>query len=432
MNLNNLSMNYKILLGISSITILTLIFQYIKNLFNPKRKMIEGQEVNVGEGGGGSEAIRKETIARSRYGGVMRGKNDSHGLSQDAQLLLDNNKKQGKMITLLKGIYDELGEFNHIYQEKMFENLIPTQMNKTIIHLSSIDHTKVSGEIGNYTFDLATTNTSGLRKFSNIINLKLLSAQIPYIPHNIYKGDKKNNFLKFCSAEIEIPEGKYTIYSLINKINSLFVNESKNIVFSFDPITQYIKITNNSGDTINIDNGNYPLFKRLGFHENGTPIDHTASYTSPSIPDISIHYIDILTPDMHPRGYTLTNDDSTILKRIPLIGSMGELIHYQVDFSDYTSQELFQPDISSSLPTLKVSLKRHDGSLYDLKDLHFDLKIEITELVEPTLLNELASHMRRDRERFLDQEGNNSIIESNTNVGGIQTMNLFDNANTNR
>ena len=414
MKLNNLSMNYKILLGISSITILTLIFQYIKNLFNPNKRLLEGLD-------GDAIPDNRNNIIDRRYGGTFeKGKNDSHGLSQDSQLLLDNRATQGKMVTLLKGIYDELGEFNHIYQERMFENLIPTQMNKTIIHLSSFDHTKVSGEIGNYTFDLATTNTSGLRKFSNIINLKLLSAQIPYIPHNIYKGDKKNNFLKFNAPEIEIDEGKYTIYSLINKINSLLTN----ITFGFDPITQYIKITNNSGDTINIDNGNYPLFKRLGFHENGTPIDHTASYTSPSIPDISIHYIDILTPDIHPRGYTLTNDDSTILKRIPLIGSMGELIHYQVDFSDYTSQELFQPDISSSLPTLKVSLKRHDGSLYDLKDLHFDLKIEITELVEPTLLNELASHMRRDRTRFFDQEGKNSIIESNTDVGGIQTMNL--------
>ena len=427
MNLNNLSMNYKILLGISSITIITLIFQYIKNVFNPKRKMIEGQEVDVGEGAWVNEAIRKETIARRRYGGEMGPKNDSHGLSKDAEKLFDRTvESQVNMVTLLQGIYNELGEFNPIYQEKMFEKLIPTQMNKTIIHLSSIDHTKVSGEIGNYTFDLANTNTSGLRKFSNIINLKLLSAQIPYIPHNIYKGDKKNNFLKFNAPEIEIDEGKYTIYSLINKINSLLTN----ITFGFDPITQYIKITNNSGDKITIDNETYPLFKRLGFHENDTPIDHTASYTSPSIPDISIHYIDILTPDIHPRGYTLTNDDSTILKRIPLIGSMGELIHYQVDFSDYTSQELFQPDTSSSLPTLKVALKRHDGSLYDLKDLHFDLKIEITELVEPTLLNELASHMRRDRERFLDQEGNNSINLPKTDVGGIQTMNLFDNANT--
>ena len=36
MNLNNLSMNQKIVIGISSVTILTLIYQYMKNLFYPK------------------------------------------------------------------------------------------------------------------------------------------------------------------------------------------------------------------------------------------------------------------------------------------------------------------------------------------------------------------------------------------------------------
>ena len=70
------------------------------------------------------------------------------------------------------------------------------------------------------------------------------------------------------------------------------------------------------------------------------------------------------------------------------------------------------PDISSNLATLTLNLKRHDGTPYDLKKLHFDLKLEISELIEPTLLNELASHMRRDRERFIDNEGN-------VEIGGI-------------
>ena len=46
MNLNNLSMNYKIILGISTVTILTFIYQYIKNIFNPNKRLLEGQELN--------------------------------------------------------------------------------------------------------------------------------------------------------------------------------------------------------------------------------------------------------------------------------------------------------------------------------------------------------------------------------------------------
>ena len=40
---------------------------------------------------------------------------------------------------------------------------------------------------------------------------------------------------------------------------------------------------------------------------------------------------------------------------------------------------------------------------------NFDLKLEMTELVEPTLINELGSHMRRDRERFLEKEGSTKL-----------------------
>ncbi len=100
---------------------------------------------------------------------------------------------------------------------------------------------------------------------------------------------------------------------------------------------------------------------------------------------------------------------------------MGDLIYYEANHSDYVSQEFFMPDISSNLATLTLNLKRHDGTSYDLKKLHFDLKLEISELIEPTLLNELASHMRRDRERFIDNEGSVEIGGIDYALGNMDT-----------
>jgi len=398
MNLNNLSMNYKILLGISSITILTLIYQYVKNLFNPNKRLLEGQTtVEVGAPGWIDDA---ERIAH-RYGTANSKNKDERQLDRSAELMIsDLTDTHDKMIKLLEGIYDELGEFNHIYQERMFENLIPTQMRKTILHLSSIDH--INESTGAYMFDLATNENSGLRQFNNIINLKLLGIQIPYIPHNIYAGNNNNNKLQFeSSSEITIPEGKYDITRLTSKISSQF---SQTIKFTFDQITYLVSIKNSTGSPIKIKASIYPLFKRLGFYIDVT-IANGATYTSGNLPDISVHYIDIISPDIHPRGSTLTNNHSSILKRIPLTGQMGDLIYYEANYSDYISQEFYFPDISASLSQFNIILKRQDDSIYDLKKLHFDIKLEITELVEPTLLNELSSHMRRDKQRFFDKEG---------------------------
>ena len=390
-------MNYKIILGISTVTILTLIYQYIKNLFNPNKRLLEGQ----------NQELTQEDILNARYGGDRPENNNGREIGKSGSELVDTESifQQRNQTRLLQGIYDELGEFNHIYQERLFESLIPSQIIKTIIHLSSIDHS--NDGIGNYVFDLASTNNSGLRKFNNIINIKLLSAQIPYIPHNIYVGDGIHNKLKFIElTEIIIPEGKYTIYSLINKINNLLTN----ISLAFNSTTYFISIKNSRGSDITIDTS-YPLWKRLGIHEQIT-IPNGIVYDCVYIPDISVHYIDIVSSDIHPKGSTLTNNDSTILKRLPLTGQMGDLIYYEANHSDYVSQEFFMPDISSNLATLTLNLKRHDGTPYDLKKLHFDLKLEISELIEPTLLNELASHMRRDRERFIDNEGS-------VEIGGI-------------
>jgi len=405
MNLNNLSMNYKIILGISTVTILTLIYQYIKNLFNPNKRLLEGQEEN----------LTREQILDNRYGGDMRNGNNNRNLSLDSSSLVSASlvKGQNAHTRLLRGLYDELGEFNHIYQERLFESLIPTQIKKTIAHLSSVDHP-------NNTFDLASTETSGLSTFKNVVNFKLLSAQIPYVPHNIYNSTINGavtNDLKFNSSnEISINEGYYTIYSLINTINN---NLTSNISLTFNNITKFITINNPDPETIIIDVSLHPLFKRLGFNENINSSNTTITATN--IPDLSIHFIDIVYTNVHPRAATQTTDDGNILKRIPLNGQPGDMIYYDTPHSDYISQELFNPDINSNIPNIELQFKRNDGSLYDFKGLHYDLKIEVTELVEPTLLNELASHMRRDRERFIDNEGSVEIGGIDYVLGNMDT-----------
>ena len=373
-------MNQKIVIGISSITILTLIYQYIKNIFNPKnKKILEGQE-NV-----------------NRLNNLPVSINNNNNNNNTDNLLTELITTMNSQAEKLDKIYEEISEFNHIYQERLFEELMPSQMTKTILHLSSIDHS--SDGLGSYVFDLASNDNSGLRKLNNIINLRLLSVQIPYIPHNIYEGDNNNNKLKFIELnEITIEEGKYDIYSLINKINNLLTD----ILFNFNKTKHTISIKNNTGSSITIDTS-YVLFKRLGFHEQIT-ITGGGEYISEHIPDISVHYIDIISPDIHPRSATLTNNHSTILKRIPFTGSMGDLIYYESNHSDYISQELFIPDLSSNISTFTLNLTRHDGTPYDLKKLHFDLKIEVTELIEPTLLTELKSHMERDRAKFLEKD----------------------------
>jgi len=395
-------MNYKIILGISTVTILTLIYQYVKNIFNPNKRLLEGIE-NISNNS--YNITNSKTILDERYGEVTNNSTNNDFYLSDRQL---NNQTK-----ILKGLYEEISEFNHIYQERLFEDLVPTQMRKTIIHLSSVNLENKN----EHKYGLASRDNSGLRRFQNVINFKLLGAQIPYVPHNIYNSTIKGavtNDLKFNSSySITIEEGYYTIYSLINTINNELTSISSNISLIFNNLTKFITINNPSSHEITIDTGLHPLFKRLGFESN----TYNGSITAKNIPDLSIHFIDVIYNNLHPRGATLTNDDGNILKRIPLKGQPGDMIYYDVPATDYQSQELFIPDINSNIAEIELGFKRNDGSIYDFKGLDYDLKIEISELVEPTLLRELGSHMRRDRSRYLENSRNR----------GDDTLRSFDN-----
>ena len=388
MILSNLNTNHKIMIGVSAITLLAIIYKYVQNMFNPKQNMIEGS-TDAGQ-----------MSFDERYGTTVTNQN-SGLLGQSASYILANlDEHTSKNNILLQGIYDELGEFNHIYQEKLFEELVPTQIKKTIIHLSSIDHDDThNGAAGVYKFQL--NGKPGLSIFKNVINMKLLGAQMPYVPYNIYKekgkhgGDLPANELYFNASIVKVIPGYYTIYSLISTINAEMINKSIPGNFSFDNITKLVKL---NGNTDNISASGI-LYKKLGFGTDN--LNNSASY----IADLSIHYIDISYSNIHPKGATLTNNDGNILKRIPLNGQPGDIIYYDAPHSDYLSQELFKPDINSNISEIEIIMNRHDNTGYNLMGLHFDLKLEITELVEPTLLTEIESHMRRDKERFFKKDG---------------------------
>mgnify|MGYP003688859725 CR=1 FL=1 len=391
MILSNLNTNHKIMIGVSAITLLAIIYKYVQNMFNPKQNMIEG-----------STDAGQMSFAE-RYG--TRTNQNSGLLGQSAADILANfGEHTSKNNLLLQGIYDELGEFNHIYQEKLFESLVPTQIKKTIIHLSSIDHDDTYGEqAGAHKFKL--NGKAGLNIFKNVINMKLLGAQMPYVPYNIYE-EKLDGFpaneLYFNASTVKVIPGYYTIYSLISTINAQMSGQSIQGNFSFDNITKLVKL---NGNTNNISASGI-LYKKLGFGTDN--LTSSASY----IADLSIHYIDISYGNIHPKSATLTNNDGNILKRIPLNGQPGDIIYYDAPHSDYLSQELFKPDTNSNISEIEIIMNRHDKTRYNLMGLHFDLKLEITELVEPTLLTEIESHMRRDKIRFFEKDSGSELSGS--------------------
>jgi len=392
----------KIIIGISSITLIGIFYSIIKNFFSPK-KLIEGN----------NNQTNQQIVTRNNNSKIVEGFSyqEEHSLIRtfdEMKRHLNNNNIK------LNGIESNLTEFKNLIKNIEFENLFPNFIRKTICHLSTIDHT--DGVSSNpHTFDLSNDDHSGVRVFNKVINIKLLSAQIPYSPINIYSEDS-NNILyitkDLTEYNITIPVGYYTITSLMIAINSGLSGAGiSDLNFTFDDTTKKISVNNSGGDTYILQINKSPLFKRLGctVKINNTLIYGYTIIIFSNIPDLSIHYIDILMDPLNERSSELSFNHSNILKRIPLNGAPGDMIYYDIPESNYLSQQNFRTDVvTDNISSIEITLHRHDYSLYNLNGLHYDLKLEITEMVDPRHFNELDTHgdiHDRTRNEYIDQLG---------------------------
>ena len=372
MDLYNLSTNNKIILGISTVTILILIYTYIKNLFYPNKTT---KNINVPNNDllieGNTEGFNKEISILSKK-------------------MNENNIHLGNLINQLTFFKSDFNELNSKISYHLNESMFPTRYNKTTIHLSSKKLNDYHLNIIEHKYIL--NNKIGLRKFKNVIIIKLLEASIPYVPYNIWNINNYNK-LKFNGIIISIDEGYYYIKELINEINSKLTN----ISFKYHNNTKNITIYNNSSNTLTIEPDHYPLFKRLGFHEE-KDINNSGSKTG-QVVDLSIPYIDIIYKKITPSNANLTDEHDNLLKRIYFNGKYGDIIYYLIPHTDYLSQDVHNIGNETTLSEIKLNFVRPDGSNYDFKGLHYDLKLEITELIVPNINDKIS-------------EQTNNLIES--------------------
>jgi hypothetical protein len=120
--LSNLSINMKVLIGISSITLLGILYSVIKNYFKTPKKMVEGQEENK------APIINKENIK-----------------------LIEINENLNGKINELNNMFNQLleitKEHHKIYRTNMYNTLFNNNIRYTNIHISQLNSSYSTGGI---------------------------------------------------------------------------------------------------------------------------------------------------------------------------------------------------------------------------------------------------------------------------------------------
>ena len=272
------------------------------------------------------------------------------------------------------GIYDI---HKLIYKEISRENILLSS--KVLEHGSDIEHDSKTLK-----FDLSLNKSGGVNWKKNVIGFRLNECIFTRPVYNIIK-DRNDEMQYFEGKLITIPEGNYTIYSLINAINTHDNNTAtRKFTLSYNQETALVSIENISTPTKDISIWKTELFKLLGFHDNFTNTGSALSYlkieTSKTLladthPALNIGtYIDIVVDEV-PYGACKQNPKGlNIVHRIPIRTEGGSsIVYYKSNFIDHNYQHLFPP---MNLSHLTIHLYM-DGQELTLGNLTISFEFEL-------------------------------------------------------
>ena len=228
--------------------------------------------------------------------------------------------------------------------------------------------------------------TGGYGRIQNVIGLRLLKATIPSNPYHI--TDNNNDIIiNYGGSDntITLSSGNYTSDTLAaelqSKLNAHGSMSGFTVTFNDSGALKY-KIINSSVNfyfkwNSNFTTNNSSAYRVLGFlNIDQEPGDASTTQTSDHAPDISVHFIDLVVPEVPYIACKKNAIGKNVIDRIPVHTSAGTIIHYQPPPSEYFSQNYFYP---ISLNKLTIELYEDSSNrIYKTQNIDNFFEFEIT------------------------------------------------------
>ncbi len=249
--------------------------------------------------------------------------------------------------------------------------------------------------------------TGGYDRYKNVIGFRFIKAIIPNRTYNINDTNNvviielganalSNESHTDVSKKIKITLGKgyYTTETLTNAFDSsyqatydwyttdgtVFTDQSSlhstyKITTTFDGRHKKFTFNMNLSYTFKFsyeDNENEGSRNLLGFTGSSS---FGNSIIADQPPDMSVHYFDIVIPEIPYITCKHNTDRRNVIERIPITSSNDELLVYEDSTFEREDQNFFFP---ISLNKLTIQLYQKNGKLFDNNNKHHSLEFEIT------------------------------------------------------
>ena len=298
----------------------------------------------------------------------------------------------------------KMSEFNRDFLLKSdylnFRNQLFTKdIEKQIILVESknISHSN-SHDTSNYIVyfegeNNSNNSTSGFGVFKNVIGFRLLKATIPSIPYHITENNNKI-YIRYNSTNysFELTNGNYTNTTLKSELETKLNSNVANVFsvsFNDNGNLKYT-ITASSGTfrfnfTKNNTNSSYNIFGFLNYSEESLLPSESSVKVSDYIPDLSVHYVDLVVPEIPYMACKKNSFGKNVIDRIPITAEAGSLIHYNTNDTEYFTQNYFYP---LSLDRITIELYEDSSNkFYNSQNMNNYFEFEITTIKNTDKLN---------------------------------------------
>ena len=269
------------------------------------------------------------------------------------------------------------------------DKLIVKDVYRENILLSDKDTNDIAHDNKTLKFNLKSNKAGGVQFKRNVIGFRLNECIFTSPVFNITDNNRIIEFNYGSDltnpGNVTIPKGFYTIFTLLNTINSSTLEQDNSTIINtlfdltFDSTASRVKISVITSDLKFNNITENSLMYILGFHQLKPPIiltsEEHSDYTANTHPSLNIGtYLDIVVDEIPYKACKQNPQGLNIVHRLPVRPDSGSsIVYYKSNFIDHNFQYLFYP---INLSTLTIHLYM-DGKELNLEHMTISFEFEL-------------------------------------------------------
>ena len=268
------------------------------------------------------------------------------------------------------------------YQTKRNELFTPELSKiRILVDSKNVTHKTTDHDTSNYTVELngddTSNSTAGFDNYENVIGFRLIKAMILNTVYQVTTNNNTINFNYDGSDKVStLTPGKYSLDDFADQVKlqmDAAIDGATPFTVTIDDTTTYkYRIVSSTSDFYFLKSSAWRLLGILNMDEEASTA--STDKTLPNVIDHSIHYIDLVIPEIPYIACKHNMSSKNVIERIPINVDPGDIVYYtdaQDSFDNY-----FYP-INLAKLTIQLYEDTND-TLYDCQNGDNSFEFELT------------------------------------------------------